>query len=141
MKELATLIALALLVLASGCATGPETPDRTPESRLTEYQTVLNTFEQQSQDEPQVSQLLAEAQSLIRRAETRLSSDDSDSEKVKLHLDAAEAKLVEISTMKSLQDNLRRSEELERTYAERAEKIAELRAINEQELPTTGDNE
>lgn len=140
MKALVTTIALSLFFSISGCATGSVDTDRTPESRLTEYQTVLNTYERDA-DGSDTDQLLAEAESLIRRAESRLSSEDSDPEKVGLYLDAAEAKLVEISTMKSLQANARRSEELERTYTERAEKITELRKINEQELPPTGDSE
>lgn len=141
MKAFATSIVLALLVSAVGCASNSEVSERTAESRLTEYQTVLNTYEKETADDSRADQLLAEAESLIRRAETTLSSDDSDAEMVDLYLDAAEAKLVEISTLKSLNESTRRSNEIESAYTERARRISELREMNEQELPPAGDNE
>ena len=140
MKAIATTMVLALLVLTAGCASG-EATGKTAEARLTEYQTVLNTYEKETQGDARAGQLMAEAESLIRRAETQLSSEDSDPEMVTLYLDAAQAKLVEISTLKSLNETTRRSKELESAYTERARRISELREINEQELPTTGDNE
>lgn len=141
MKAIFTIIVLALLVPLSGCASGPAPQDQTPESRLTQYQTVLKTYEKETKDDAKIDQLLAEAESLIRRAENHLSLDDPDSESVELYLDAAEAKLVEISTMKTLRSTERRTEELERTYTKRAEKITELRKKNAQELPPAGDSE
>ena len=127
---------LTLALIVAGCATPSDVPKRSASSRLTEYQTTLRTFQRRS-DSEHIATLLAEAESLIRRAETQLSLEDVDREFVDLVLDAAQAKLVEVSTMLSKEMSVAKSRETETIYSTRAAEIAKLREANDRKLPST----
>lgn len=140
MKLLATLFLFLTLIWTAGCAGNSGVTQRSPDSRVTEYRTVLNTYERQRADDSELGALLSSADSLVRRAETSLSVESSP-EKVHLILDAAEAKLVEVSTMMSLKKNMQNSSDIREQYADKASEIQELRKQTENELPPIGESE